>query len=88
VIVPLAEFIEWSILQIGGAMLPWRESVIPKESILMINGIHDLFGDPQPIEELWQKWEQPKIWRLAFGHVSVLFAPGLTGRVRRCCRHD
>jgi hypothetical protein len=55
--------------------------VIPKENILLIKGIHDLFGDPQPIEELWQKWEQPEIWRLPHGHVSALFAPGLTGRV-------
>jgi pimeloyl-ACP methyl ester carboxylesterase len=57
--------------------------VIPKENILLIKGIHDLFGDPQPIEELWQKWEQPEIWRLAHGHVSALFVPGLTGRVLR-----
>jgi hypothetical protein len=55
--------------------------VIPKENILLIEGIYDLFGDPQPIEELWQKWEQPEIWRLPHGHVSALFVPGLTGRV-------
>jgi pimeloyl-ACP methyl ester carboxylesterase len=57
--------------------------VIPKENILLIEGIHDLFGDPQPIEELWQKWEQPEIWRLPHGHISALFVPGLTGRVLR-----
>ena len=57
--------------------------VIPKENILLIEGIYDLFGDPQPIEELWQKWEQPEIWRLPHGHVSRLFVPGLTGRVLR-----
>ena len=57
--------------------------VIPKENILLIEGIYDLFGDPQPIEELWQKWEQPEIWRLPHGHISALFVPGLTGRVLR-----
>ena len=57
--------------------------VIPKDNILLIKGIHDLFGDPQPIEELWQKWQQPEIWRLPHGHVSALFVPGLTGRVLR-----
>ena len=56
---------------------------IPKENILLIKGIHDLFADTQPIEELWQKWEQPEIWRLAHGHISALFVPGLTGRVLR-----
>ena len=55
--------------------------VIPKKNILLIEGIHDLFGDPQLIEELWQKWEQPEIWRLPHGHISGLFVPGLTGRV-------
>jgi pimeloyl-ACP methyl ester carboxylesterase len=60
--------------------------VIPKENILLIEGIHDLFAEfagRQPIEDLWQKWEQPEIWRLPHGHVSTLFVPGLTGRVLR-----
>ena len=57
--------------------------VIAKENILLIEGIYDLFGDPQLIEELWQKWEQPEIWRLPHGHISALFVPGLTGHVLR-----
>jgi hypothetical protein len=57
--------------------------VIPKENILLIEGIHDLFAEAQPIEELWQKWRQPEIWRLPHGHISGLFVPGLTGRVLR-----
>jgi hypothetical protein len=55
--------------------------VIPQENILLIEGIHDLFAERQPIEELWQKWEQPEIWRLPHGHISGLFVPDLTGRV-------
>jgi hypothetical protein len=54
--------------------------VIPKENILLIEGIYDLFGNAQLIEELWQKWEQPEIWGLPHGHISALFVPGLTGR--------
>jgi hypothetical protein len=57
--------------------------VIPKENILLIEGIHDLFAAAQPIEELWQKWQQPQIWRLPHGYISGLFVPGLTGRVLR-----
>ena len=57
--------------------------VIPRENILLIEGIHDLFAERQPIEELWQKWQQPEIWRLPHGHISALFVPGLTGRVLR-----
>jgi pimeloyl-ACP methyl ester carboxylesterase len=57
--------------------------VIPKENILLIEGLHDMFVEPEAIEELWQKWAQPEIWRLPHGHVSWMFAPGLTGRVLR-----
>lgn len=55
--------------------------VIPKENILLIEGIYDLLAAREPIEELWQKWQQPEIWRLPHGHISGLFVPGLTGRV-------
>jgi len=55
--------------------------VIPKENILLIEGIYDLFAERQPIEEVWQKWQQPEIWRSPHGHLSGLFVPGLTGRV-------
>jgi hypothetical protein len=55
--------------------------VIPKENILLIEAIHDLLAERQPIEELWQKWGQPEIWRLPHGHISALFVPGLTSRV-------
>ncbi len=57
--------------------------VIPKENILLIEGIHDLFADRQAIEELWQKWQQPEIWRLPHGHVSAQLVLGLMGRVLR-----
>jgi hypothetical protein len=57
--------------------------VIPKENILLIEGIHDLCADRQAIEELWQKWQQPEIWRLPHGHVSAQFVLGLMGRVLR-----
>jgi dienelactone hydrolase len=54
---------------------------IPKENILLIEGIHDLFADTQAIEELWQKWQQPEIWRLPHGHLSGQLVLGLMGRV-------
>jgi pimeloyl-ACP methyl ester carboxylesterase len=57
--------------------------VIPKENILLIEGIHDLFAEAQPIEELWQKWQQPEIWQLPHGHLSWMFTPGLASRVLR-----
>ena len=55
--------------------------VIPKENVLLIEGIYDLLAAAQPVEELWQKWAQPEFWRLPHGHITALFVPGLTGRV-------
>jgi hypothetical protein len=55
--------------------------VIPKENVLLITGTHDLFARGQPYEELWQKWQQPEIWRLPHGHVSGQLVLGLMGRV-------
>lgn len=49
----------------------------------LIEGIHDLFAERQTIEDLWQKWEQPEIWRLPHGHVSAQLVLGLMGRVLR-----
>lgn len=55
--------------------------VIPKENVLLIEGDHNLFTGRQPYEELWQKWQQPEIWRLPHGHVSAQLRLGLMGRV-------
>ena len=57
--------------------------LLPKENILLIEGIHDLFAERQPIEDLWQKWQQPEIWRLPHGHVGAQLRLGLMGRVLR-----
>jgi hypothetical protein len=58
---------------------------IPKENILLIEGIHDLFAPKEDVEDLWQAWGQPEIWRLPHGHIGVCcgVVPGLTGRVLR-----
>ena len=56
---------------------------IPKENILMIEAIHDLFVDRKSMEALWHAWGQPDIWRLPHSHASKILSPGLTGRVLR-----
>jgi hypothetical protein len=63
--------------------LTLSKPVIPKENILLIEGINDLFVEPEVTEELWQKWKQPEIWRLPHGHVSWMFTPGVTGKMLR-----
>ena len=61
--------------------LTLSQPVIPRENILLVQGRYDLFVEPENTEKLWQKWEQPEIWRLPHGHISAVLAPGLTGRV-------
>ena len=55
--------------------------LIPKENILLVEGMYDLCSDGEAIEELWQRWGQPEIWRLPCGHLSA--PPGLIGRMLR-----
>ncbi len=63
--------------------LTLSQPVIPRENILLVQGHYDLFVEAGHTEELWQKWEQPEIWRLPHGHISTVLMPGLTGRVLR-----
>jgi|ERR1017187_760447 hypothetical protein len=67
--------------------LALSQPVIPKENILFIRGRYDFLALPEYIEELWQKWGQPEIWRLPQGHISCIFplffSPVLTNRVLR-----
>lgn len=56
---------------------------ISRERILLIEGIHDSLSSKNDIEDVWQSWGRPDIWRLPHGHVAICcgFAPGLTARV-------
>ncbi len=56
---------------------------IPKNKILLIEAIHDLFVDKKSMESLWRTWGQPDIWRLPHSHASKILLPSLTGRVLR-----
>jgi pimeloyl-ACP methyl ester carboxylesterase len=54
---------------------------VPRENILLIECIHDLFVDRNSMEALWHAWGQPDIWRLPDSHASRILVPGLTGRM-------
>jgi dienelactone hydrolase len=56
---------------------------IPKDNILLIEAIHDLFVRRASMEALWQAWGQPDIWRLPHSHASKSLSPGLPGRILR-----
>lgn len=78
-----AERPAWQALNRTPFNLTSARPVIPKENILLVETVYDLFVGKDGIEDLWQQWGQPDIWRLPHGHVSKALLPGLTGRVLR-----
>jgi pimeloyl-ACP methyl ester carboxylesterase len=46
----------------------------PPEKILLVQSRYDLFAPSETVEELWQAWNQPNMWRLRHGHISVLMS--------------
>ncbi len=55
--------------------------LIARENILLVEAEYDLFVDKETVEDLWRAWDKPDIWRLRHGHISILYAPGLSQRV-------
>ncbi|MEO6181589.1 MAG: alpha/beta hydrolase family protein [Verrucomicrobiota bacterium] len=45
---------------------------VPVANILIQEAEHDLFAPKEAIEDLWIAWNQPEIWRLRHGHISLL----------------
>jgi dienelactone hydrolase len=70
---------------VGASKLDLAQSrpAMPKENILLIEAVHDLFVPNETMEELWRAWDRPDMWRLRHGHISILAAPGLNGRIIR-----
>jgi pimeloyl-ACP methyl ester carboxylesterase len=72
-------------LNLTAMNLTTTQPVISGKNILLIEGNYDLMCPKDDIENLWQSWGQPEIWRLPHGHVGVCcgFVPGLPERVLR-----
>jgi len=72
-------------LKLTAMNLTTTRPAIPREKILLIEGIHDLICPKDDIEDLWHSWGKPDIWRLPCGHVRICCGgvTGLPGRVLR-----
>ncbi|HZM03705.1 MAG TPA: hypothetical protein VFC44_11900 [Candidatus Saccharimonadales bacterium] len=68
-------------VDLGRLNLTAQTPAIAKDKVLLIEAEYDLFIARETVEELWRAWDQPEIWRLRHGHISVLGAPGLLNRV-------
>lgn len=54
---------------------------IPKDRILLVEATQDLFAPAETIEEIWQHWQRPPIWRVPHGHISVLMSVPLMQKI-------
>ena len=68
-------------LNLTSINLTLSRPAIPANRILLIEALYDLCVGSEPVEQLWQAWGKPDIWRLAHGHVTFLAARGITQRV-------
>jgi dienelactone hydrolase len=50
---------------------------IPKNKILIVEAIYDRFVPVETVEDLWQAWGEPEIWRRDCGHITVMISLGL-----------
>ncbi len=53
---------------------------IPPEKILFVEAIYDLFSARETVEELFETWKHPEIWRIPHAHITGLFSPPLLKR--------
>jgi hypothetical protein len=51
------------------------------ENILIVEAQHDIFAPAETVEDLWEAWGKPEIWRVPHGHISVLLSPLILRRV-------
>jgi pimeloyl-ACP methyl ester carboxylesterase len=58
------------------------------DGVLIIKAEYDLFAPGRTVETFWQACEQPEIWRLPHGHISVLCSLPVMERVVRWIRHQ
>jgi hypothetical protein len=71
----------WTALNKTPLTLTHSQPLIARENILLIEAIHDLLTPREPLEELWEVWGHPDIWRLPHRHISLSLMPGMTSRV-------
>jgi pimeloyl-ACP methyl ester carboxylesterase len=57
--------------------------VIPNENVLFVQARDDLFAPADTVEEIALAWPGSEIWRVPYGHITVLGSPVITERIVR-----
>jgi dienelactone hydrolase len=69
---PLKEQLEHYHLAVEQFDLVNQKPLVKTERLLLLESEHDLFAPAGSVEELWEAWQKPEIWRVPHGHISVL----------------
>lgn len=54
-----------------------------RENVLLVKAEYDAFVPGDTVESLWNHWNNPEIWRLPHGHISVLSSLSLISNAVR-----
>jgi hypothetical protein len=77
----LKQKLEQHRLDVSQFDLTAQKPLLAPEHILLLASQYDLFAPAASVEALWHQWNQPEIWRVPHGHISVLFSTNVMGRV-------
>lgn len=60
-----------------------HQPCLARTHILIIAALYDLFVPVDSVEELWQIWGEPVLWRAPHGHISALMAAPVLAEATR-----
>ena len=73
---PVRRGLQNQALELEWLNLDWQSPLMSPERILLVQSRHDLFAPAETVDQLWDAWQRPNMWRLPHGHISILFSPG------------
>lgn len=68
-------------VNLGPLNLIERQPCLSPEKLLLVQSRYDLLAPAETIEDLWETWRRPEIWRLRHGHISVLASVPVMKRI-------
>jgi pimeloyl-ACP methyl ester carboxylesterase len=71
---PIRRSLKDSSIRLDRLNLLHHRPLIPPRHILLVQSRYDLFAPSETVEELWHAWNQPDMWRVRHGHISVLMS--------------
>jgi hypothetical protein len=83
---PVRRSLQRTELDLRALNLGSQVPLLDPKDVLLVESRHDLFAPAETVEQLWEAWGRPGIWRLPHGHISVLMSvPVMKRTVRWIC---